>query len=135
MASGKICESFLHTPHNRALRHSKRDRSQSDWIEECKRETRNLKEVLYAKLGHTISLDEGFCTLWTTIAFPPWSLGPQSPAVARLHTLQVPVGFVRMDITDATVNDTSTDITRIWINAMRTDVLEIENQTQWIGRS
>jgi hypothetical protein len=40
-----------------------------------------------------------------------------------------------MDITDATVNDTSTDVTRIWINAMRTDVLEIEDKAQWIGRS
>ena len=62
----KIGESFLHIPHDRALKRLERDKysldSQisdlSDRIEECEKEMRKLKTVLYAKFGSAINLDE-----------------------------------------------------------------------------
>jgi len=62
----KIGESFLHIPHNRALKRLERDKtsldsqmsSLSDRIEECEKEMQKLKTVLYAKFGSAINLDE-----------------------------------------------------------------------------
>ena len=62
----KIGESFLHIPHDRALKRLERDQSSlnsqisdiSDRIEECEKEMQKLKTVLYAKFGSAINLDE-----------------------------------------------------------------------------
>lgn len=62
----KVGESFLHIPHNRALKRLEGDKSSldsqisglSDQIEECEKEMQKLKTVLYAKFGSAINLDE-----------------------------------------------------------------------------
>jgi len=62
----KIGESFLHIPHNRALKRLERDKSSldshisdlSDRIGGCEQEMQKLKTVLYAKFGSAINLDE-----------------------------------------------------------------------------
>jgi len=62
----KIGESFVHIPHNRALKRLERDKSSldsqvsdlSDRIEGCEKEMQKLKTVLYAKFGSAINLDE-----------------------------------------------------------------------------
>ena len=66
MTRYKIGESFLHIPHNRALKRLERDQSSlgsqisdlSGRIEECEKEMQKLKTVLYAKFGSAINLDE-----------------------------------------------------------------------------
>ncbi|KAF9780792.1 Prefoldin subunit 4 [Thelephora terrestris] len=62
----KIGESFLHVPHNRALKRVEKDKSSlesqisdlSGRIGECEMEMQKLKTVLYAKFGNAINLDE-----------------------------------------------------------------------------
>jgi prefoldin subunit 4 len=62
----KISESFLHIPHNRALKRLEKDKSSlesqisdlSDSIGEGEKEMQKLKTVLYAKFGSAINLDE-----------------------------------------------------------------------------
>ena len=66
MARYKIGESFLHIPHNRALKRLEKDKfflesqisDTSDRIGECEKEMLKLKTVLYAKFGSAINLDE-----------------------------------------------------------------------------
>ena len=66
MTRYKIGESFLHIPHNRALKRLQRDKTSLDLqisdasgrIEECEKEMQSLKTVLYAKFGNAINLDE-----------------------------------------------------------------------------
>lgn len=62
----KIGESFLHVPHNRALKRLEKDKSSlesqisdlSDRIVGCEKEMVKLKTMLYAKFGSAINLDE-----------------------------------------------------------------------------
>jgi prefoldin subunit 4 len=62
----KIGESFLHIPHVRAMARLEKDQTNleseigalSDQVDECQREMKGLKTVLYAKFGSAINLDE-----------------------------------------------------------------------------
>lgn len=62
----KIGESFLHIPHGRAMARLEKDQANleseigalSDRVDECQREMKGLKTVLYAKFGSAINLDE-----------------------------------------------------------------------------
>lgn len=66
MARYKIGESFLHIPHNNALKRLEKDKSSlesqisdlSESIGECEKEMEKLKALLYAKFGRAINLDE-----------------------------------------------------------------------------
>jgi prefoldin subunit 4 len=62
----KIGESFLHIPHARALARLEKDqvtldseiRTLSERVDECEKEMKELKTLLYGKFGSAINLDE-----------------------------------------------------------------------------
>lgn len=62
----KVGEAFLHMPLPRALKRLERDQagiasqvsSLSDSADQCEKEMKELKIVLYAKFGRAINLDE-----------------------------------------------------------------------------
>ncbi|KAI0786643.1 Prefoldin subunit 4 [Abortiporus biennis] len=62
----RVGEAFVHIPHNRALKRLARDQATLDKelsklsssVENCEKEMKELKVVLYAKFGRAINLDE-----------------------------------------------------------------------------
>ena len=64
--SYRIGEAYVHLPHGRAMKRLAKDQATvekelsrlRDQVEECEKEMKGLKVVLYAKFGKAINLDE-----------------------------------------------------------------------------
>lgn len=62
----KVGETFLHLPHNRAIKRLQKDQDNlndedsrlRDRADECEKAMKELKVILYAKFGRAINLDE-----------------------------------------------------------------------------
>ncbi|KAI0339917.1 Prefoldin subunit 4 [Trametopsis cervina] len=62
----RVGEAYVHLPHGRAMKRLEKDQeavdqelsSLKDRAEECEKDMKNLKVILYAKFGKAINLDE-----------------------------------------------------------------------------